>query len=382
MAGFLGKVVKEKHVVSLLLCMACPPEPVSRGFHRLYEDNHRPLLQALWEAKAPVALSVPWGLTERWHADGYHDALRICADLLRHSATEFVATAAYHPILPLLPRQAIARQLIHDQSRHAEIYQNWHCKGFVPPEMAFGPEMLPLLCEAGYQWCAVDDTTYCCLSPEPPKSHVARCGDLTLLLRSSLWSKALVGSARSGGDGKRLAEEMVEGLRRWFGQEAGYLFLAVDTESFGRHRAGSLSCLFDFLGELEAQDDFVLQTPSALVGRFPSVEDEVPPGTWRTTPEQFWEGEFFVPWQSRYVRAHSYLWELTELAVESVAKLQQKLDRSLHSGFFWWDETHQGSLSSGAARGLRTLLDVIAAAAPEDLDRALELAARLDEVAR
>lgn len=361
--------------------MACPPEPLSQGFHRLYESNHRPLLQLLTELTQPVALSVPWGLTERWHNDGYHDALRICSQLRRDDRVEFVASAAYHPILPLLPREAIERQVVHDQMRHRELYGEWSCRGFAPPELAYGPEMLGILAEQGFQWCCADDVTYCCLSSEPPKNHVATCAGVSMLLRSSMWSKALVGTARAGGDGQRLAQDMMQGLRDWFVGEPGYAVLAVDTECFGLHRKGSLGCLARFLAEVERSDDFRLVKPGAILERFPGREDEVPPGTWRTTQEQFWEGEFFVPWQSRYNRAHSYLWELTELAVQSVSKLQERLDRGLHAGFFWWDESRQGALPNSATQGLRTLLDVIAAAAPEDLDRALELAARLDEAA-
>ena len=369
------------HKIALLLCMACPPEPLSRGFHRVYEAHHRPLLSLLGELSVNVSLSVPWGLSERWLSEGYHDALRACAALRRSAGLEFVASAAYHPILPLLPRQAMERQVVHDLVRHKELFEDWSCQGFVPPEMAYGPELLPVLSEYGFRWCAVDDTTYCCLSDEPPKSHVAQCGGMSLLLRSSLWSEALIGCARSGGSGSHLAAEMMDGLGSWFGDEAGYALLAVDTECFGLHRRGSLACLADFTEALVQSPDFELVSPSSLVDGFPGRADEVPPGTWRTTADQFWEGEFFVPWQSRYNRAHSYLWELTELALESVSKLQERLDRNLHSGFFWWDEEGHSALPSSATQGLRTLLDVVAAAAPEDLDRALELAARLDDVA-
>lgn len=369
------------HSLCVLLCMACPPEPLSRGFHRLYDSCHRPLLELLQDMGKPVAVSVPWGLTERWHSDGYHDVLRVCSQLRRGGRVEFVASAAYHPILPLLPKEAIERQIVHDQVRHRELYGEWSCRGFVPPELAYGPEILPVLADQGYQWCCVDDVTYCCLSDEPPKHHVATCAGMSLLLRSSLWSGALVSAARTGGSGVALAKDMLKGLGGWFGDSPGYAVLAVDTECFGLHRKGSLACLADFLSEVESSSQFELVQPSSLLERFDGREDEIPPGSWRTTPEQFWEGEFFVPWQSRYNQAHGYLWELTELAVQSVAKLQERLDRSLHSGFFWWDEGGNPALASSTSQGLRTLLDVVAAAAPEDLDRALELAARFDEAA-
>ena len=128
---------------------------------------------------------------------------------------------------------AIERQVAHDLVRHGELFEDWHCRGFVPPEMAYGPELLPVLEEYGFEWCAVNDTTYCCLSPEPPKSHIAQCGSLKVLLRSSLWSEALIGAARSGSSGSELALRMMGGLDDWFGDEPGYVVLAMDTECFG-----------------------------------------------------------------------------------------------------------------------------------------------------
>ena len=366
--------------ISLLLCLSAPPDRVSPGFHRLVDSNHRPLLRTLWELKLPCALSIPWGLTERWLNEGYNDCLNLCVELQRSGIVEFVGTGAYYPILPLLPRPAIERQVAHDKERHRELFPEWSCRGFVPPEMAFGPEMLPILKDAGYQWCAVDDTPYACLSGTPPHRYIPRCGDLRVVLRSSLWSRALVSWAREGGSGPILAREMLDGLEGWMGGEDGYALLAVDPESFGQHRRGSLATLSGFLRALAGSSRAKLQWPSNMIEAYPTQDDEIPPGSWRTTAEQFWEGEFFAPWQSRYNAAHEYLWELTDLAVGAVTKLQQRLDRSLHAGFFWWEENSERGVPSSALRGLRTYLDVISAAAPEDLDRALELTARLDEL--
>jgi hypothetical protein len=366
--------------IALLLCLSAPPDRVSPGFHRLVDCNHRPLLALLAELKLPCAVSIPWGLTERWLSEGYHDCLNLCMELVRSGQVEFVGTAAYQPILPLLPRPAIERQVAEDQTRHRELFPGWSCKGFVPPEMAFGPELLPILRDAGFQWCAVDDTTYACLNGNPPHAYIPLCAELKVLLRSSMWSRALLNRARDGGSGKALGSSMIAGLRDWMGGDSGYAFLCSDSESFGEHRRGSLAVLSDFLHAVEGSKKARLVRPAQLVESYPARNDEIPPGSWRTTPDQFWEGEFFAPWQSRYNAAHAHLWDLTDLAVAAVAKLQQRLDRSLHSGFFWWEENSERAVPISAMRGLRTLLDVIAAAAPEDLDRALELTARLDEL--
>lgn len=365
---------------SLLLCLAAPPDRVSPGFHRLVEANHRPLLQLLKQQGLPCALGIPWGLTERWLSEGYHDCLDLCSELLGEGRVEFVGTAAYYPILPLLPRPVIERQVSDNISNHRQLFPGWQTRGFFPPELAFGPELLPILKDHGFHWCVVDDTPYSCLNDEPPFSYVPECGECQILLRSSFWSRALVGKARAGGSGQDLATEAVAGLEAWFQGQDGYAFLAVDAECFGLHRQGSLSVLSSFMACLSQGKRSRLYSPTRLLERYPVRSAEVPPGSWRTTPEQFWEGEFFAPWQTRYSAVHGHLWELTELAVAAVSKLQQKLDRTLHAGFYWWDEDSERGLPSSATRGLRTLLDVIATAAPEDLDQALQLVARVDEL--
>lgn len=273
----------------------------------------------------------------------------------------------------------MGRQVVEDLHQYSSVFTEWRPQGFVPPEMAFGPELLPVLEEQNFRWCMVDDGPYCCLAEEPPYDYVPAVSGLKLLLRSSLWSRALVGIARAGKGGRRLVSEMSQGLNSWFKGADGYVCLAMDAECFGLHRRGSLRQLELFFREVERSRLLRLLRPSDLLELFPAQPDEIPPGSWRTTSEQFWEGEFFAPWQSRYNSAHQHLWELTELAVGAVSKMQQKLDRGLHAGLYWDGRARPNVLPSDSTDGLRTLIDVIAAAAPEDLDRGLELLARLEE---
>ena len=364
---------------TILFCLSPPHGRMVPGFHGTVDSNHRPLLECIERMGLPCALSVPWGLTELWLSSGHHDCVAMCQRLHASGRVEFVSTAAYHPILPLLPRNAMGRQVADGIQQHSSIFTDWSCRGFVPPEMAFGPELLPVLQELSFDWCMVDDAPYCCLSDEPPFDYVPLVSGLRVLLRSALWSRALVGVARAGKGGRKLVSEMVRGLKSWFDGKDGYVCLAMDAECFGHHRRGSLAQLESFLKSVQRSRDMSLVFPTQIVERFPSKPDEVPPGSWRTTSEQFWEGEFFAPWQSRYNSAHKHLWELTELAVGAVAKMQQRLDRGLHAGLYWDGRARADVLPSSSNGGLRTLIDVIAAAAPEDLDRGLELLARLDE---
>lgn len=98
-----------KNRVSLLLCLTSPAGASEWEFRELVERSYRPLFKVMLSLKIPLALSVPWGLAERWLHEGFEDLLDALVELKREGQIELVGTAAYHPILPLLPRQAISR---------------------------------------------------------------------------------------------------------------------------------------------------------------------------------------------------------------------------------------------------------------------------------
>lgn len=368
--------------LGLLLHIYQPPDRLDHLVHRIAQDCYRPLL-AFIESHPHyrLSLNLNWCLTEKWLERNLNDCVERLDRMVSSEQVELTGTAAYHPILPLIPVQEMQRQVSFNESRHRELFRGWDPKGFFPPELAFGHELVPVLMECRYRWCLTDDIPYTCLNDEPPFTFVPVCGELPVLLRSSHWSRALEATARQGGDGRFLAQRLVEDVSDWFDGRDGYLVLALEGEAFGEHRAGSLDvCLRGFLDGLLESGQVCLSHLDEIVDRFPHQESDVPPGSWRTSVEDFWNGEFFPFWQSRYNEAHALLWELTELAVASVGQLQAKLDRSLNSGNFWWATREMGQIPDGTARGMKMLLDVIATAAPDQVDRALDLMARLDSL--
>ncbi len=357
-----------------------PPDRFDELLHLVVRESHRPLLEALEQSSARVTVNLNWCLTEKWLDRGLDDCVARLDALMWDGRVELTSSAAYHPILPLLPPEEIRRQIAYNNQRHQEVFPNWQPRGFFPPELAFGHELVSALTDHGLEWCLAEDVPYTCLHDTPPYDFVPVCGGLPVVLRSSLWSRALEGFAREGRDGKALADNLVEEIGEWFDGRDGYLLLALEADAFGHHRSGSIErCLVPFLARLQALSDRIQTVPlSTVVETFEHQESEIPPGSWSTTVEDFWAGEFFPLWQSRYNKAHQLLWELTDLAVSSVARLQEKLDRSLNSGTFWWATRDTGKLPDSTSRGMKMLLDVIGTAAPENMNRALDLMAELD----
>lgn len=375
-------VPNSRSMISLgfLLHFHQPPDRFDDMLHRVAEESYRPLLAALEGREAArFTVNLNWCLTEKWLDRGLEDCLERLRHLVGEGRVELTGSAAYHPILPLIPPQEIKRQVQLNAQRHREIFSGWEPAGFFPPELAFGHELPPLLVDLGYRWCLAEDVPYTCLHDTPPYDFVPVCADLPVLLRSSMWSSKATACAREGFPGKRFAETLVKDVSGWFAERDGYLVIAIEADALGEHRRGSLQAfLHPFLDALEASEAIEMLHLGEIVERFPHQVSDIPPGSWFTTADDFWKGEFFPLWQSRYNKAHTLLWELTDLAVSSVSRLQEKLDRSLNSSMFWSAARESTCLPASTSAGMKMLLDVVASAAPDQMNRALSLMAELD----
>lgn len=126
-----------------------------------------------------------------------------CGDLLynlRNPALNILATAYYHPVLPLIPeadrKEHIVRWL--GIGHHLFDYQQF-C-GFWPPEMAFSMELIPLLKRAGFKYVVVDSENVVAKTPMSwhelrYRPHIARFGneEIVVIVRDRDLSNAQEG---------------------------------------------------------------------------------------------------------------------------------------------------------------------------------------------
>lgn len=68
---------------------------------------------------------------------------------------ELIGMGYYHPIFPLIPKEDWEEHLLAGRQIMQELFGRAP-KGFWPPEMAFGMELIPALVKAGYEYVIVD----------------------------------------------------------------------------------------------------------------------------------------------------------------------------------------------------------------------------------
>lgn len=371
--------------VGFLLHIYQPPGQLDDILYQISKECYRPLFDFINSRKDSFfTLNINWSLTEKFLQKGYADIINSIKKALECNLIEITGTAAYHPILPLIPAAERIRQIKLNYEKNKKIFgEAYNPKGFFPPEMAFGHEIIDDIKNAGYKWTITDDTPFSCIHKEVPFNYISEMEGLPVFLRSNLWSNKISLEKNKNNknfSGSEIANHLLSDLEKWFQRKNGYIIIAMDGETFGHHIKGYLEYfLKDFLNTLAANKNKIRLTHiSDLLEIFPVTEKEVPPGSWSTDVQNFWEGDFFPLWKSRYNYSQELLWQLTDMALSSVHKIQEELDKSLNSCTFWWCATKPEELSPMTESGVNMLIDIIKTTAPKKLPEAIKIKEKLE----
>jgi predicted glycosyl hydrolase (DUF1957 family) len=324
-----------------------PPTQKKQWVDRITNEAYRRILAELEKApQAKVTLNISAILVELWDEFGHRDVIEGYRKLLERGQIELTESAKYHPLLPRLPREEIARQIELSRETNRKYFGDaYQPKGFFPPEMAYDRNVAEAVAEMGYEWMIVDEYSYA------PKLDVvdyhkiyevdginsAKSGEpLKIFFRQrSMSYKVLSGQL---GTVALFLRELGERLN---GQE--YLLTAMDGETFGHHRPGMEKLLFELYRASEVEPVFISELSELFKGR-EAVATR--PATWALMQQDLEQNVPFARWEDPGNEIHEMQWELTDLAIKAVKNSKgggQKtkvargmLDRALHSDQYWW----------------------------------------------
>ncbi|MDP3963872.1 MAG: hypothetical protein Q8Q39_05245 [bacterium] len=303
-----------------------PPTQTSGVIKQIAAESYRPLLKVIHDhPRAYVCVDIAASALEllEVHAPDVIDLMHEC---LERKKLFLVNTAAFHPILPLLRRSEIERQLCLNIGAYEQRFKPFVVpRGCFLPEMAYSSQVIQPLRRSWARWTMTDDDPYQALhNQKPPFNWIAGDQGFSVFLRSNLWSNRISlfnkPENRKYADGRVFANELCAGVREWQGPNAdGYVVVWLDFETFGHHSHKDFPNLIHtfFPPLFDAQSDALrLTDPDALKVCYPTKETVIPAGSWSTTPQQWLAGNYFPMWDDKNVQYHAPWWKMVNLALD------------------------------------------------------------------
>ncbi|MSQ31996.1 MAG: hypothetical protein EXR59_01975 [Dehalococcoidia bacterium] len=359
-----------------LLHMYQPPTQIHMILDKVCRESYRPLIEVFKshpQAKATVNIS--GCLTEMLQEHGFQDVIDGLRDLSERGQLEFVGSAKYHAILPLIPQEEAARQIARNKVTNSKFFgSSYNPKGFFPPEMAYSSKVAQPIIDSRHKWILISGVACPTHWPVDRVDYIKRGDDeLGVFFRDDLLSNNISFDRIS-------ATEFIDKLKRvqsYSGKKDVYVITAMDAETFGHHILdweklfladvynridGALAKTSDPLasrtkeiiefGEKLTEPELRVVNISELLTLFPKgYQIEPKPSSWSTSAADIEFENPFPLWNDPGNPLHKLLWQHLNLTIEMVNESQLAtkpksktsaevgrvmLDPALHSCQFWW----------------------------------------------
>jgi len=359
-----------------------PPTQTEEIVRKVTEENYRILVKVLEEAPdSKITLNISAILTEQLSRYGFLDVIEGLKRLAERGQIEFTGSAMYHPILPLIPREEVIRQirLNTEVNRHyfGEVYQP---QGFFPPEMCYSLEVAKIVAEAGFRWIIIDEIAFNGRIGQVKNDRIYTIKglpDLAVFFKERPFSAGI--TYGSYPDAKPFLEALKDRLTT-----NTYLLTGTDGEVYGHHRPGQERLLKDVFRSEQPKTC----TLSQLLNLFQAREEASPlPSSWSTWEDEMAKGIPYPQWDFPSHELHRLQWQLTYLAIELIRqvpenatgypKARRLLDEGLHSCQYWWASCRPwwdtGMIESGAMKLRDAVNEVSQSLAHESVSKASAL---------
>lgn len=332
-----------------LLHIYQPPGQKKEIIDQVVKESYEQILFILESRpNIKISLNICASLTEQLVEHGYQEILNRIKNLAENDQIELVGSAAYHPILPLLPKSEIIRQIKLNENLNQKYFGKiYQPKGFFLPELAYDKKTARIIQSLGYQWIVLDELAYNGRLHQVCFDKVYQIKDLY----PSQQKKTLKVIFRNRGISDVFFGRWLDSLDKfWYALERDqrcerFLVTAFDGENLGHHRKGQEKIWAKILDDKKKVETI---TFSELVkGKLQQTIEEVKPidCSWASSSKDLKKNIPYALWQHPKNMLHQLQWALTNLILKNIGKAEtdpkfrlarKLLDKSLAGDQYWW----------------------------------------------
>jgi len=322
-----------------LLHIYQPPGQKKEIIDQVVKESYNRILAILQSnPKIRISLNICASLTEQLVEYGYKDLIEQIKELVKNGQIELVGSAAYHPILPLLPETEISRQIKLNEDINQKYFGKiWQPKGFFLPELAYDKKTASIIQKLGYQWIVLDEIAY--------------QGKFGQVLFDKIYKREkLKIGFRNRGLSLLFFGEWLDSIDKFFssikkdGRSEKFLITAFDGENLGHHRK-HLADLWARILESPKIENITCSEYLDILKDKDSIEVEPLASSWATEIKDLKENVPYPLWDHPKNQLHQYQWQLTNLFVGLInqardnpnyKEVRKILDKALASDQYWW----------------------------------------------
>lgn len=328
-----------------------PPTQYRYILDRIVKESYRPLIKVFGShATAKVTVNMSGVLTEMLDDYGYQDVIGGFRKLSEQKKLEFVESAKFHAILPLIPPEETQRQIQLNRKTNVYLFgASYRPRGFFLPEMCYSDDAASLISQMGYEWILVSGVA-CQVDWPLDVIYKAKVGEASIkvFFRDDIISNKI---SFKNIDAKGFVASLKDLAKD---KDDIYIITAMDGETFGHHIKKwenlFLAGAFDMI---EDEDEVRMLTISELLKKFPLKDSKPPrPSSWSTSREEIFKGNFYPLWKEPGNKIHALQWEHIDICLEMLSEAEKRrdndrskeffetsrsiMDKALHSCQFWW----------------------------------------------
>jgi len=327
------------------------------------EKSYARIIRALKEnPRIKFTLNIMGCLFVRWQETEQEDIIKKIKALVKKGQIELTGSAAYHPLLPLIPEDEIIKQVKENENILKEYFgKNYKPSGFFLPEMAYSAKAAKIIRSLGYRWLILDEIAYNGKLGEADISKVYqdKNSNLLVVLRSRKFSSSYV------------PDLLKQETKKLAGVELA--ITATDGELYGlRHE--------DPTAEFEKilkNRKIITQTISEYIAENEGREIvKFRDSNWEATERELIFRRPYALWVNKGNGIQKNIWQLAELAMRTIERHEDDenydwarwhLVRGMASCTFWWASEKDFSYIYGPyawnpdeiERGIRELIKSI-----------------------
>lgn len=348
-----------------LLHIYQPPNQTKEILLKVVNESYSKILDVLEKRpRVKINLNICASLTELLVKYDFLEIINRIKKLAKKGQIEFVGSVKYHPILPLIPKDEIVRQIELNETLNKKYFgKTWQPKGFFLPELAYEKRVARLIEQLGYQWIVIDEIAY----PEPSQlsfNNLYQIKDLNLKV---FFRHRQISNLFFTAQAKNI-QEFMDFIKSDERLNEGHLITCLDGENIGHHWPGSLALFESILDSNRFETLTLSELADKLKNNIKVVEPRA--SSWASREDELRKNIPYALWQHPQNPIHQLQWQITNLVIKAVQEAKKdsnyktarkKLDQALFSCQYWWASAMPWWEPKMIKQGAKELLDSVRA---------------------